>query len=217
MVAKQKDFFMRQRPVKTAVEQLQEGLRSRDRLTSKDFSFYDTMVIDPVTPEVYMFTVPVSQAGKTFADTNMLASGAIPQGKKHRVHALKFFYRAPKILVAGETPSYRAKNVEEMMEWFEYLEKTVVSFELDGLDTYGQYTLQECFGMSTLVALTPAATFNTPQPEPFYKGIIPVNVPIELPSNQIFKMVVRTYGTIPESVKNDRLKISLQGFLLSAN
>jgi len=168
-----------------------------------DWSYYDTNAVPAAVGQVRYFVNPVGAGGKTIADTNMIAAGQIPKAQHHRVTHLKVFYTTA-----------AAHGTADVQNFYTLLKNTVVEFIIANKYYYGQWCLQELFGVASLFALTPsAAGDNIPLVSPRFHGILPFNTPIQLAENTNFELKV-TYTVTPGGyTPTDKLMLSLYGKL----
>jgi hypothetical protein len=168
-----------------------------------DWSYYDTNVLPSTSAQVRYFVNPIGSGGKTLADTNMISAGQIPKAQHHKVTHLKVFFT-----------SVATHNSADVQSFYSFLKNTVVEFIIANKYYYGQWTLQELFGVSSLFAMKPTvAGDNIPLIQPRFHGIFPLNTAINLAENTNFELKV-TYTVAPDQyIQNDKLMLSLYGKL----
>lgn len=167
-----------------------------------DWSYYDTNVVPATASQIRYFVNPIGAGGKTIADTNMISAGQIPKAQHLNVTHLKMFFTSA--AVHGTTA---------VQAFYLMLKQTVVEFIIANKYYYGQWTLQELFGLSSGMAITPTvAGDNIHYALPRFHGIFPLNTPIALAENTNFELKV-TYATAPTVVVADFLMLSLYGKL----
>jgi hypothetical protein len=168
-----------------------------------DWSYYDTNPVPSAAGQVRYFVNPIGAGGKTIADTNMIAAGQIPKAQKHVVTHLKSFYT-----------SVPTKGTAQVASFYTLLKQTVVEFIIANKYYYGQWTLQELFGVAVLFAMTPTtAGDNIPLISPRFHGIFPFNTPIELAENTNFELKVTYTATPGTYLPTDLLMLSMYGKL----
>jgi len=168
-----------------------------------DWSYYDTAMIPAVVGATRFFTIPIGQAGKTLADTNMIAASQIPTAQHFEVGCIKVFYISGAIHDTADLEAY-----------YTLLKQTTVEVNIANKYVYGQWTLAEMMGAASLFALEPtAAGDNISQIQPRFHGIVPFNTHLILAQNTNFNVAV-TYWAVPGAyLVGDWLMISLYGKL----
>lgn len=177
-----------------------------------DWSIWDKAIIDGTTPttEHRLFTNGLGSndaAGnvKTLADTNVQGrQGGIPQGGKLYVKAIKVFFW------------FDDEASEAVYQSFlDMVETTTLDLRIYGKDSYGQWGLDELFGMPTKGIVLPAAAGDNNPPMSWgrYLGIMPLNLPIVLASNTTFYVEVRHWADPDAALDDHLLKVSLSGIL----
>lgn len=166
-----------------------------------DWTYYDTNAIANSTTAMRFFALSEGQGGKTRADTNMTAAGQIPTGQRLTIHRIKLMYKSV---------PYTTAEVEKFMN---VLDQCVLTFQIPGKDSILTLSLQECFGISTLLSLIPAVTVNVPLPLPYFHGMYPLNKPIILAEQTQFNVIVTPYTAPAAALVGDRLRIGLNGIL----
>jgi len=168
-----------------------------------DWSYYDTNVIPATMTQTRFFVNPIGSGGKTLADTNMISAGQIPKAQHLRVTHIKVIYTA-----AGN------KGTAQLAGFYNLLKDAVVEFIIANKYYYGQWTLQELFGVSILFPLVPSTPGdNISQIQPRFHGIFPLNTPIDLAENTNFELKVTYCQTPAAYLPADRLMLSLYGKL----
>jgi hypothetical protein len=168
-----------------------------------DWSYYDTAVIPAALGATRFFTIPVGQAGKTLADTNMISAAQIPSAQNFEIGCLKVFY-----------VSHAMHDTNDLQPYYTLLKNTTVEFNIANKYVYGQWTLAELIGAASLFALEPtAAGDNISQIQPRFHGIIPFNTHIILSQSTVFNLTV-TYWAVPGAyLVGDWLMLVLYGKL----
>jgi hypothetical protein len=168
-----------------------------------DWSYYDTNPVPAGAGQVRYFVNPIGAGGKTLADTNMIAAGQIPKAQHHRVTHIKSFFT-----------SHAMHSSADIQTYYTLLKQTVFELVIANKYVYGQWTLQELFGIASLFAMTPAvAGDNVPMIQPRFHGIFPLNTPVQLSENTSFEVRI-TYTVAPVVyVIADLLMFSLYGKL----
>lgn len=195
-------------PRNQALQALQD--RSSYSKTTQEiltWSYYDRMKIDGTTPTLVnrLFTIPLGQAGKTLADTNLPNASQLPQGQSFQVNAIKVFYF-----------SRAVRSTANIQQIYTLLQDTVLELIVPGKDTLGTWTLEEIMGSSTMIALTPtAAGDNIPLIQPNYVGVKRLKRPWVIGAVQTFEVRLTTVAatSMPAALDNDKLKIALCGIL----
>lgn len=170
-----------------------------------DWTYYDRFILDGTTPtlEHRLFTIPLGQAGKTLADTNLTQSGMIPQGQHFTVHALK-----PMILGITTMPTIDVHLL------YTILERLTVEIILPGKDSMGTWTWQEIQGCCTMIDLTPTVPGdNIPLIQPRYHGIFPLNTPLTLAALTPFEVRCRHHAAPSADLDGMKFKLGLSGTL----
>lgn len=175
-----------------------------------DFSLWDRFQIDGTTPtlEHRLFVNGLGSPGgiaaaKNLADTNVQGNGGVPQGQKFYVRAIKIFYESDEI----RTPA-------EIQALYDVLANTTLDIRIPGKDTYGQWGLDELFGITSAAVVVPAATnYNPPTSIGSYRGVLPINLPIVFAANVQYTILVTHHAAPAADLDDDLIKIALQGIL----
>lgn len=169
-----------------------------------DWTYYDTIKLVSTTLVHRFFINPLGSGGKTLADTNLTLAGILPQGQNMKVKAIKLF------LTGAD-----AHTETDLLNIFIMLKNTTIEFVIPGKDSMGTWTLQEMFGISTAVQLTPSvAGDNIPMPQARYTSIFPLNKAIKIGATQAFEIRL-THHVAPNSgLDNDTLMVGLNGRLV---
>lgn len=185
---------------------LQKGSRAGLVIQGYDYSLFDTEIINNSQVSYRFFTTAVGVNGKTIADTNMKVGGQLPQGKKLTVKGIKIGY-LPISIKTGY-------NFQAILNC---LNKSVLRFLVDGKEDLGTWTLSELMGFNLPVI---ADVLDGDNPCDFsttirdaVKNYFPLNIPIELPSNQIFELEMSHISTPAVSMNGDLLRIMLTGYM----
>jgi len=174
-----------------------------------DYSYYDTLVLDHTKSSYSMFQVPVGQAGKTLADTNMVSAGQVPQGERLTVGALKLIY---------EQNSGSVFNEAYASAFFDFLMNSTFEFFIQTQD-YGKWTLAELMGAPMLAILSPATAGNNDAIFSVgkYVGIYPLNIAIPLPALANFQIKITPQIATAGAIDVSKLRVSLPGILERAS
>lgn len=171
------------------------------------WSYYDRMLVSATVLTQRLFTIPLGQAGKTLADTNLTVAGQIPQGQQLHVNEIFVMYKS--------AATKATTNVQMIYDMFE---QSTLSIKLQNKDAMLQVTLQEVLGASSLIALTPtAAGDNIPLIQPKYHGIYPISPMIVLAALTPFEITIQHHTAPNAALANDVLKVALRGTLFRAS
>lgn len=174
--------------------------RSVERL---DWTYHDTAVLAAATLTHNLFTVPLGQANKNRADTNLPNASQLPQGQNFKIHAIK-----------ARFVSSAARNTAAVQLIYDVLNNTTMRVIVPGKDSLGEWVLAEIFGISSLVALTPtAAGDNIPLISPDFKGIYPLNFPLKIGATQTFKIELQHHVAVNAALAGDKIVVMLNGRL----
>lgn len=169
-----------------------------------DWSYYDSFSLLSTVVSNRLFTVPLGQASKTLANTNLTSAGQIPQGQRFTIRAIKIFYKTS-----------AAKATAVVQNYYDFLGNTTVQFIIPNKGPMGQWTLLELLGVSSAFALTPTASGdNIPLISPRFHGIYPLNTPLTLAALTPFYVEVTQQVAGASTLDTDRLLISLAGTLV---
>jgi len=177
-----------------------------------DYSLWDSIEIDPANLQPQLMfqnslgTV-VGGAARTPADTNVEGrQGGIPQGSKLYIKALKGFVIAD---------IQEAKDEAYVAALYRMLNRTTVNFKISGKDTYGNWGLDEVFGVSMGAVYVPAVPGDNDGILSVARshGILPFNLPIVIASNVTFNVQLQHWEAPAAELENTVLKFSLNGIL----
>lgn len=191
------------------------GGRTLDSKALYDWTIYDSWRLG-YSSEILLFSNPVGVqydgAQRTLADTNMTTASLIPNGKKMVIKAVRLFYS-----------QNNQKTFALWLNLLKYLFNTIVEFNYDGKDVQLQLKLSELLGL------------NFPFSDLYYEhndqGILnvqtilrdnvkdhyPINIPIDLPSQQVFYFRIKNYVAASQGNDQDRIQMSLSGYMTSMN
>jgi hypothetical protein len=180
---------------KDALQKLQEdSAYSKTAGEVLDWTYYDTLALVSTTLMHRFFTVPLGQAGKTLADTNLTNGSQLPQGQNMKVHGLKA------CIVSA------ALATVEIAYMYNMLNSTTIEFIVPGKDSLGTWRLAEIMGSSFLVPLIPTtAGDNLPLNKCDFKPVFPLNFPIKIGAIQTFE--VRMTHQVAPNAALDATKI----------
>jgi len=193
---------------KEVLQRLQDkSSYSKTSMEILTFSYYDRMKIDGATPVLVnrLFQVPLGQAGKTLADTNIPNAGQLPQGQSFVVNAIKVFYLTRAV-----------KATADLQKIYTLLQDTVLELIVPGKDQLGQWTLEEIMGTASLIALTPTvAGDNIPMIQPNYVGVKALKKPWTIGAVQSFEVRLTTVKatSMSDDLSGDFIKVALCGTL----
>jgi len=188
-----------------AIKSLQEGTYkgSGDII---DWTLWDRLVMLNTTNRHVLF---VNGIGGTFpggalkdmADTNVEGNQGMPLGSKLYVRAIKLFYQ------------FHAEPSEAIMQdFYDMLQETTFNISIYGKYSYGQWGLDELFGIC--VTGQPLAAVVAPGiSQNRYVGIYPLNLPIVLASQVSFQVQVEHHAAAADTLNTDRIKVGLNGIL----
>jgi hypothetical protein len=183
---------------------LTKGTRSENTLRLLDWTYYDSMSCLSTVLQNRFFTVGLGGT-KTLDQTNMKNNGQIPTGERLTTHRLKAF-----ITTATALGTAAVQNLYTM------LTKTTVEVKISGADSVLTITLQELFGLTSLVALTPtAAGDNIPLAlaQPRFHGIFPLNKPIIWAQNENVEVLLTHQVAPAAALDGVIIKLGLNGIL----
>lgn len=170
-----------------------------------DFGYYDTILIPATTGIIRMFQEQQGVGGKNLSDTNMITSGMIPKAQKLIVKAVKVF-------LSPATAASSLIDAATLVALYALMKSTTVEFNIANKYTFGQWTLQELMGPAMLVAVEESGEFIS-QPQPSFRGIIPLNNNVILSENTNFEIRVQFHETPSAYLADMRLCINLYGVL----
>jgi hypothetical protein len=181
---------------------LSTGTRSETTLRLLDWTYYDSMSFLSTVLQNRFFTVGLGGT-KTLDQTNMKNNGQIPTGERLTTHRLKGFIT---------TAATLGTTAIQML--YTTLTRTTIEVKISGADSILTITLQELFGLTSLVAITPTtAGDNLPFPQPRFHGIYPLNKPITWAQNENVEVLL-THQVAPNAALDGViLKIGLNGIL----
>lgn len=187
-----------------ALQQLQDdSAYSKRAMEILDWTYYDTFKLVSTVLTHRLFTVPLGQAGKTLADTNLPNASQLPQGQNLKIHALKIFYFGSE-----------ARIESELQNIYEVLRNSTFRFLVPGKDTLGTWPLSEVMGTPYLVQLTPSvAGDNIPMILPTFKGVYPLNFPLKIGAVQTFEVEIQHHVAPDAALDNDQIRVGLNGRL----
>lgn len=188
-----------------ALQKLQDASAySKTAAEVLDFSYYDTIKLDTTVLTHRLYVVPLGQAGKTLADTNMILAGLLPQGQNMTVRAIKFFFAAQQ--------QYATVNV---LQYYQMIKQTTLEFIVPGKENLGQWNLQEITGMPATIPVTPTvAGDNEPLMQGRFHGVFPLNRPIRIGATQAFEVRIQHHVAPNVALDDDLMMISLYGKLI---
>lgn len=187
-------------------QMLQSGSYVNDVTGSRDFSYYDDMVIAAAVGTTTLFRNPIGVGGKTLADTNMVTAGILPSTQKLTVKAIKVFYA-----------TVDAFATVDLQAFYTMLRSTTFELQVSNKPVDIQLNLMELFGISLAAAFTPTvAGDNLPMILPRFHGIFPLNRPIVLQGNVQFEVRMSHWVAPGAGLVGDFLFISLNGDLDSS-
>ncbi len=187
-----------------ALQRLQDdSAYSKRAMEVLDWTYYDTFKLLSTTLTHRLFTVPLGQAGKTLADTNLPNASQLPQGQNLKVHALKLFYMA-----TAERDEDTLQNI------YDVLRNTTFRFLVPGKDTLGTWPLAEVMGTPFLVKMLPSvAGDNVPMISPSFKGVYPLNFPLKIGAVQTFEVEIQHHVAPAAALNDDEIRVGLNGRL----
>lgn len=183
---------------------LTTGTRSETTLRLLDWTYYDRMSLLSTVLQNRFFTVGLGGT-KTLDQTNMKNNGQIPTGERLTTHRLKAFIVSPSALGTAAIQSL-----------YTMLAKTTIEVKISGADSILTITLQELFGITSLVAVTPtAAGDNIPVGFAFprFHGIYPLNKPITWAQNENVEVLLTHQVAPAAGLDGTLLSIGLNGIL----
>ncbi len=188
-----------------ALQKLQDASAySKTAAEVLDFSYYDTISLLSTTLTHRYFVVPLGQAGKTLADTNMVLAGLLPQGQNMTVKAIKMFYVTDTAFATADIQLF-----------YDLIKNTTLEFIVPGKENLGQWNLQEIMGMSTMISMIPAvAGDNIPLNMPRYHGVFPLNRSIKIGATQAFEVRLQHHVAPNSSLDGNFMMVSLYGKLI---
>lgn len=189
----------------SALQKLQQASAySKTAAEVLDFSYYDTIDLDTTVLTHRLYVVPLGQAGKTLADTNMILAGLLPQGQNMTVRAIKFFF-------VSKT-NFASVNIQQ---YYDMVKETTLEFIVPGKENLGQWNLMEIAGMPSMIAFTPTvAGDNEPLMQGRWHGVFPLNRPIRIGATQAFEVRIQHHVAPNVALDDCRLMISLYGKLI---
>lgn len=189
---------------KQVLQKLQDdSAYSKRAMEILDWTYYDTLKMLSTVLTHNLFAIPLGQAGKTLADTNLPNASQLPQGQNLKVHAIKIFY-------FGSEP----RSESQLNNIYLMLKNTTFNFVVPGKDTLGQWPLSEILGTSFQLQLTPSvAGDNIPMIQPSFKGVYPLNFPIKIGAVQSFKVEIQHHVAPSADLNDDEIRIGLNGRL----
>lgn len=172
-----------------------------------DWTYYDTAKIATGVQVYNLFSEKVGTVSggtqKTLADTNMTASGSIPQGQKLDVYTIKCMYTGT-----------GAKDTAFVNTLYQFLANTTLKIAIPGKDSMGTWTLQELMGTATLLPVVPTtAGDNIPVIEPRYTAVFQLNIPIILAALTGIEVTIEAHKAVTAAQNGDLLRVGLNGML----
>lgn len=188
-----------------ALEALQnDSAYSKRAMEVLDWTYYDTFKLETGILTHRLFTIPLGQAGKTLADTNLPTASQLPQGQNLKVHAIKMFYMG----TAAATPEVDLQHI------YDVFRNTTLNFKVPGKDSLGLWTLVEIMGNPFQVQMTPAvAGDNIPMVAATFKGVYPLNFPLKIGAVQAFEVEITHHVAPNTAIDDDTIRIGLNGRL----
>lgn len=190
---------------RNALQKLQDASAySRTAAEVLDFSYYDTIsVLSTILTHRY-YVVPLGQAGKTLADTNMVLAGLLPQGQNMTVKAIKIFYTTDSAFATAD-----------LQLFYTMIKNTTLEFIVPGKENLGQWNLQEIIGQSTMIPVIPTvAGDNIPINQPRWHGVFPLNRSIRIGATQAFEVRLQHHVAPDASLDGNKMMVSLYGKLI---
>lgn len=196
--------------------QMQEGGgRTGESKSVFDWSLYDSWRLG-YSSEINLFVNPVGStfdgAQRNKSDTNMMTSSLIPNGRKMVVKAIKVSYLPVTV-----------KYVEDFIEIQKYLHKTIFEFQYDSKDVSFQVSLAELLGINLPLLNESYETeedginFVVSLLRDTVRDYYTINIPIELPSQQLFYARIFSFQSLSANNQNDIIRLSLSGYQASLN
>ncbi len=143
---------------------------------------------------------PVSGNAKTLADTNV-KRGVVAEGKAFGIFALHFIYE-----------SNAVKTEAEMQLRNQWLMNTVIEFDIESKQQYGQWKLSEIFGAPDLSLTTAGATGQAAQSsQGQFNAVKPLNMYIPLPRLTSYNVIMKQYVASDAALDGDFLYCGLVG------
>lgn len=163
------------------------------------YSLFDTITLAAATTFHDFYTVPLGQAGKTKADTNMVQAGVMPAGQRLRADFIK-------VMVVGDTAGM---TDTELNAWFHVMFNTSVEIMVPGKENLGIWTLTELMGYSQAMAMAATQEGTVPR----FSGIFRLQVPILLAAQTPFKVRMEHHSTLTDNTDGMKIKLALSGVL----
>lgn len=169
-----------------------------------DWTYYDTIALLSTTLMHRFFAIPLGQAGKTLADTNLPNAGLLPQGHNLRIHGLKAWYVGTDALATAD-----------LLALYNMLNNTTIEFLVPGKATLGTWRLAEIFGSPMLATCIPTTAGNyIQQVKGDFKPVFPLNFPINVGAVQSFEVRLTHHVAPAAELDADKLVFGLRGRLL---
>lgn len=199
----------------SGLQTMQSGSRSNSNAEKYNYYYWDRHVIASNVLEVDLFKVPVGQpapsgVAKNLADTNLIDSGKVANGKKFLCKEIQMHYSS----------NGNIHNSSDIRYLYQMIENTTILLDIDGKQDMGRWCLSHFFG-STLNFACAADKVQTPDlgiseaqnatTISIFKSSIKLTIPLVLASLQNFSFKLR-HHVAPDAVLNgDSLKMTLIG------
>lgn len=181
---------------------MQRGARSAIG-SDLDWEYWDKFTVSTTILEHRLFTVPLGQASKTIADTNLRSAGVLPNGEKMRVYEIAIQYSADSQGDSAYIQSY-----------YEFLKNTSINVLFSGKATQGQWLASRIMGIPQLITIIPTvAGDNVQLNTPDFNGTKILRKKILIPALQTFEVVVQNHIAPNSDLAGDECLISLIGRL----
>lgn len=169
-----------------------------------EWTYYDRFTLAAATQKFKMFQEAINQGNKTLADTNMIRGGAIPQAQHFVIHNIFCSLYPNANEAVGDWPDIT-----------NFLQETVLEFNIANKSPQGQWTLDEIFGSALPGAFdvsTPASEIIARSP---FSGHKPLNEPIVLAAQTTFDVTVELLTASDAALDGFKFRVNLQGELVT--
>jgi len=168
-----------------------------------DWTYYDTLSLLSTVLSTNLFTTGLSggAVAKTLAQTNMPIGGQLPARQRFTISRIKVMYLA-----------HAGISIANLVYLYTMFKQTTCEFIIENKGAQFEHTLQELLGACTLVP-TAATSDSITLIQPRYHGIFPLNIPIVLAENTIFKTRMIHQVAANAALDGDLLQIGLAGVL----
>lgn len=178
-----------------------------------DWGYYDTLVLAAAGTEFSMFQVGIgglnaAGAVKVISDTNLPASGQIPNGQNFHVRAIRC-----------EFISHAAKATADINTFYTWLSTATLRIFVPGKDAMFSTHITEILGIPLLLNVTPTAAGDNLliMSQGRYTGVRPLNVPLVLEEQTSIEVRINTPAVAGAALVGDFLRVYLLGVLVRAS